>query len=385
MLAPQRADVVALLRLPRPLKIVHFADLHLDARFAWAGAAGTASRRRREGLRDALLRIVKLAHEVGADALFSGGDLYEHDLVTPDTAEFLREAFARAAPIRVFLAPGNHDWYGPSSLYAKTRWSDNVHVFSEPRLQAVDLAEGVTLWGGAHTQPAGTGNFLAEFHAPEDGVQLALFHAAENTGFAEQGEGKERHAPFDADELTAAGVHHAFLGHYHRPKDAERHTYPGNPEPLAFGEDGVRGVVVATLGEDGRVTTERRSVATTQAHDIELDITGCASRQAVRERLAERIAGLEGVARVTLSGEQDPCVDLREEDVKDTLDGFDAALVRIGDIRPGYDIDAIRQESTVRGQFVADVLDSSLPEDEQRRVLTAGLRALDGRDDLEVL
>ena len=368
-----------------PLKIVHFADLHLDARFAWAGAVGDASRRRRQGLRDALRSIVDLTREVDADALFSGGDLYEYDLVTHDTAEFLRETFARIAPIRVFLAPGNHDWYGPESLYAKTRWSDNVHVFREPRLRAVKLAEGVTLWGGAHSQPAGTGNFLAGFRAPEDGVQLALFHAAENTGFAEQGEGKGRHAPFDADELAAAGIHHAFLGHYHRPKDAERHTYPGNPEPLAFGEDGIRGAVVATLGEDGRITSERRSVATTQAHDIELDVTGCASRQAVRDRLVERINGLEGVARVTLSGELDSRVDLHKEDVKDTLDGFDAALVRVGDLRAGYDIDAIRQESTVRGQFVADVLDSNLPEDEQRRVLAAGLRALDGRDDLEVL
>ena len=370
---------------PQPLRVVHFADLHLDARFAWAGAAGQASRRQRQRLREALGRIVDLALERDADALLCGGDLYEHECATADTAAFLRATFARAAPLRVFVAPGNHDWYGPGSLYTSTSWSDNVHVFRESALRGVPLGPGVTLWGAAHLKPAGSGNFLAGFRAPPDGIHIALFHGAENAWFAEQGEGKERHAPFDARELATAGIHHAFLGHYHRPKDAERHTYPGNPAPLAFGEDGVRGAVVATIGADGGVSSDRVRVAREEAHDIDLDVTGCESQQAVRDRLARQTDGLAGVARVTLSGELARDVDLREEDVRDALGRFEAVQVRVGDLRPGYDIDALKEEQTVRGQFVSDVLESDLADDERRRVLTAGLRALDGRSDLEVL
>ena len=48
------------------MKIVHFADLHLDARFAWAGASGAAARRRRQALRDVLVRIADLTREVRA-------------------------------------------------------------------------------------------------------------------------------------------------------------------------------------------------------------------------------------------------------------------------------------------------------------------------------
>ena len=90
-------------------KIVHFADLHLDARFAWAGAHSDSARRRRQGLRDTLRRIVELAKDAKADAVLCGGDLYEHKRTTPDTAAFLKDAFAQLAPSRVFLAPGNHD------------------------------------------------------------------------------------------------------------------------------------------------------------------------------------------------------------------------------------------------------------------------------------
>ena len=64
---------------------------------------------------------------------------------------------------------------------------------------------------------------------------------------------------------------------------------------------------------------------------------------------------------------------------------FDAFRLHVGDLRPAYDIEAIQEEPTVRGQFVRDVLNDGLSSDETRRVLITGLRALGGRDDLDVL
>ena len=368
------------------MKIVHFADMHLDAQFAWTGAGGDVARRRRQGLRDTLGRIAELVRGTRADALFCGGDLYESDRVAPDTAEFLRTTFAALAPARVFLAPGNHDWHGPQSLYALVEWSGNVHVFNEPRLRPVELGPGLTLWGGAHCGPANTPNFLDGFRVDGPGTHIALFHGSERTWLAAQGEDKQPHAPFDASEIEAAGLDHAFLGHYHRPRDAPRHTYPGNPEPLAFGEDGERGPVIATIGADGEVRRERRRIAEERVHDVDLDITGCATREQIRESVAKATDGLSGVVRLTVGGEIDANVELRENDLRDLLlPRFDAALIRRGQLRAGYDLDAIRNEHTVRGRFVNDVLEADLAEDERRRVLITGLRAFDGRDDLEVL
>ena len=368
------------------VKIVHFADLHLDSGFAWAGADGAAARQRRQSLRDSLRRIAELAADIEAGALFCGGDLYEHDRVTPDTARFLQAAFAHLAPCPVYIAPGNHDWYGPDSLYALVDWSPNVHVFREPRLQPVDLGNGLTLWGAAHCAPANTGNFFEGFLAEGPGLHVALCHAAERTGLAEQGGEKRPHAPFDARDIERAGLQHAFLGHYHRPRDAARHTYPGNPDPLAFGEDGERGAVVAIIGGDGSVARERRLVATTAAHDLLLDVTGCTSQQEVRDRLGRVADGRSGVARLTVEGELHPEVDLREEDLRRVLlRSFDAVQVRFSALHAGYDVEEIGREQTVRGQFVRDVLEAGLPDDETRRVLAAGLRALEGRTDLETL
>lgn len=367
-------------------KIVHFADLHLDAQFAWAGAHSDSARRRRQGLRDALLRIIRLAKEVEADAIFCGGDLYEHERATPDTASFLKEAFAESAPTRVFVAPGNHDYYGPDSLYALNDWSTNVHIFRKDQLRSIELAPGLTLWGGAHLARQGTANFLKGFHVSGGGMHLALFHGSERAWFSKQEDGKARHASFDAAEIPHAGFRHAFLGHYHRPRNAEHHTYPGNPDPLAFGEQGERGVVVATIRCDGSIERQRRTVASTAVYDLQLDVTGCPNQQAIRDRLKSRIDGLHGIARLTVRGDLQPGVHLREEDLQDELaNRFEAVRVQYADLRAGYDFDEISKEKTVRGQFVRDVLNSDLSANKKRRVVTAGLRALGARNDLGVL
>ncbi|HLH70028.1 MAG TPA: metallophosphoesterase [Candidatus Dormibacteraeota bacterium] len=364
------------------MKLLHFADLHLDTPFRWAGP--DLARRRRQALRDALTRILDLAGEHRVDAVLCGGDLYEDERFTPDTVEFVRAAFERVHPLPIYLAPGNHDWFGPQSLYRQASWSPNVHIFTSDRLEPITLAEGLTLWGAAHLKPAGTVGFLSRFRVDRGGVHLALFHGSERSQLPFLPEGEEPHAPFDAAEVAAAGLHHAFVGHYHLPRDAPWHTYPGNPVPLTFGEEGARGVVIATVGPEGTVQRERHQVATVGLRDLAMDVTGCGSAQEVRDRAARLLAGQTGVVRLTLTGELDPRVDLRASDLADVAPWLEALTVRLGALTVAYDLDAIAAEQTVRGQFVRDVMASDLDPELRRRVIVTGLRALDGRSDLEV-
>jgi hypothetical protein len=143
--------------------------------------------------------------------------------------------------------------------------------------------------------------------------------------------------------------------------------------------------VVVTVMPDGQIRRQRHCVAVTQVHDLEVDLTGCCSRQDVRERIAAAVTGKSGLARLTLSGELAPELDLKPAELEDVAPSLERLRIRVGVVRPGYDLDTIAQEPTVRGQFVRDVRTADLPEETRRRVLLTGLRALDGRDDLEVL
>ncbi len=364
------------------MKLLHFSDLHLDAQFGSASAG--SARQRREDLRTTLGRIVDLALDEHVDAVLSGGDLYEHERITPDTAAFLRSAFARLAPIRAFLAPGNHDWFGPTSAYRQIDWSSNVHVFQEDRLRPVELAPAITLWGAAHRAPANTDDFLGGFRVDRPGINLALFHGAERGGLPFQEQGKAPHAPFDAPEIERAGLDHAFVGHFHSPRDAVRHTYPGNPNPLTFGETGQRGAVIATIGPDGLVDRRRVTVAVSEVHDLTVDVSGAADRQTIRDAVALGLVGLEGTVRLTLTGEIEPGVELARADIEPLGDGLQRFVVRLDRVRIGYDLATIAHEPSVRGQFVTNVAAQGLDPDFERRVIAAGLRALDGRTDLEI-
>jgi exonuclease SbcD len=367
------------------VKLIVFADLHLDAPFSWLGGSQLAARRRRQALRQTLRNITRLAADVRADALLCAGDLFEQARYAPDTVSFLEQTFEQIEPLPVFLAPGNHDWYSAESPYRQAQWSPNVHVFTEDRLSPVPLQDGFTLWGAAHRAPARSLGFLENYRVDRGGVNLGLVHASERGRFSAMDPGEQPHAPFDAAQIVAAGLDHLLVGHFHRPQDADRYTYPGNPDFLTFGEDGVRGAVEMTVLPDGRVLRERHRVGVTDAHDLALSVTGCTSQQEIRDRLTDLLAGLTGVARVTVTGDLDPRVDLHARDLQGVSHDLDGLLVRLGRLRPAYDLDGIADEPTVRGQFVRDVLAAPLDDAERQRVLLVGLRALEGRTDLDPL
>lgn len=363
------------------MKLLIFSDLHLDTPFKWAGPV--LARKRRQSLRDTFRRIASLAGEGPVDALLCGGDLYEQECYSPDTGELLRATFGELSPLPVYIAPGNHDWLGPASLYRRVPWTSNVHIFERDQLTPFTLADGLTLWGAAHRAPANTSGFLDRFVVDRGGVHLALFHGSERRLLMFQESGKMPHAPFDVADLERSGIHHAFVGHYHNPCDEARYTYPGNPEPLSFGETGERGVVIATVNGDGSVVRDRRRVASTEVTDLDVSVTGCCSEQDVRDRVGAVRRTTPGLLRVTLQGELAPEVNVRPQDLSDPASGL---VVRTGSIRVAYDLDVIKQEQTVRGKFVRDVLDSTdLKDEERHHVIVTGLRALEGRDDLEVM
>lgn len=371
------------------MRFVLFADVHLDTPFTWAEP--DAARRRRQALRDAVARVVALADEVGADALLCAGDLYEHERFAPDTGAFLRQRFADAGR-PVLISPGNHDWYGPESLYATVDWPDHVVVFTQPQLTPVEVGDGVTVWGAAHRAPSGAGDAFDEARADGRGVHLALIHASERSGLAWQGDDKHPHAPFDETRVPDAGFAHALCGHYHRPRAGRWHTYPGNPEPLSFGEDGRRGAVVVDVDADGGIHRDWRVVSETVWHDIEVDVTGCETVDDCLSRARQAVAGRSGVVRLTVGGELPPEVPLApDRDLTPTAlgagspEGPQALVVRSGPLHAAIDVEAVAGQETVAGQFVRDVrADASLDEETRQRVLMVGLRALAGRREVDV-
>jgi len=125
-------------------KILHFADLHLDASFSRVGMTPSVAKQRREELRSSLKCILNKALELGVDTITIAGDLYEHDRVSPDTMNFVKKEFEAIAPIPVVITPGNHDPFLPGSPYRQIEWSPMVKMLSIPLNERRILARVVT-------------------------------------------------------------------------------------------------------------------------------------------------------------------------------------------------------------------------------------------------
>jgi DNA repair exonuclease SbcCD nuclease subunit len=365
-------------------RLLHIADLHLDRAFAGMGCQGELAIRRRLGLRDALRRAGQTALDRQCSAVTIGGDLYEHDRAGAATAAFLVETFAAWRPMRVLLAPGNHDALLTGSIYSRTEWPDNVHLFSSADLCPAPLADGLTIWGLAHLEPAWQGDPLAgEPVGGDGGVHLALFHGAE---LGSRPDGKSIHGPFHAGDIRGRGFAAALCGHYHRRRVDELSglLYPGSPEPLTFDESEPRGAVIVTVAGDGTISHEpledNRWHARTAVADVAAarglgDVVDAAVAAA-----AGACAGLDPdrvILRLDLRGEIDHAVPADTFTVETAVrDACGVAGMRVRDLTsPALSIAAISSEGTVRGAFARAVAEAAAgADDDQRRVLDDALR-----------
>ncbi|MHB1525796.1 MAG: metallophosphoesterase family protein [Candidatus Dormibacteria bacterium] len=359
------------------MRLLHCSDIHLDAAFAGLGPA--VARRRRSALRRTFSRIVDLALEQHVDALTIGGDLYEDLRSQRDTAQFLKQQFERLT-CPVLIAPGNHDYWHPGSIYARERWPGNVTVFKSSEFTPVEVA-GVRIFGAAHLQPKGTKNLLPHFRAAKDGPALALFHGSERSQLPFQGEGKDDHAPFAEDEIGRAGFQYALVGHFHTPRSTTRLIYPGNPEPLTFGEAGQRGAALIDFS-NMPPAVELRQLATFTLSDCEVDVTGCLHSEALLDRIQEVLPrDLDSGTRVRLVGELSSGVRLGPSELLERLRQDEACVDLVFDTRPELDLEALSQAPDARGQFVRALM--ARPDAESplvRQALLAGLDALRGEE-----
>ena len=157
------------------LTFIHAADFHLDSAFGALDQRRAAARRRES--RETVLRLANYVGCHGVDLVLLAGDLFDSAAAFRETGEQLSAALGQMEA-QVFIAPGNHDWYGPGSPYRTVDWPENVHIFSENTLTAVELPEwNLVIHGAAFTAPDQPESLLRGFTAPADGkLHMGLLH-----------------------------------------------------------------------------------------------------------------------------------------------------------------------------------------------------------------
>ncbi len=218
------------------LRLLHIADLHLDRAFAGQTYSGCDGAQRRALLRGALESAVDLALERGAGALTIGGDLFENEHVTRDTAAFIVRQLGRLS-CPVVIASGNHDFASAVSPYRTVAWPSHVTLALEPVATRVEFEDAV-IWAAGYPGPQMDPDVLESFAIPpqDPRAQLLLIHAVDlstlNPDLRWGGLGLR------SDQVRGAGFDHALLGHIHQGQVGETMSWPGSSVPLDSAESG---------------------------------------------------------------------------------------------------------------------------------------------------
>jgi DNA repair protein SbcD/Mre11 len=337
------------------LRLLHFADLHLDRSFASERLYGVGAQRRREDLRSCLDRIIQRAREAQADLITCGGDLFEHDHVTRETAAFMLQTLGDAG-LPVLIAPGHADPAVPSSPYRYLRWPANVTVATHEELRPYRYGN-VQVWTAGFMRPDMPDAPLRDFPRLEEGTHLLLLHASD---MSQVPQGVTPYKPILPAQVEEAGFRHALLGHYHDARAGQSITYPGSPEPLGWDESGRHCTALVTVGDDGTVQVVLEEVNQRRFAQETIDISGMTSLDQVRDavvamRESKQLDG--GVIRATLVGERDPSLTLDPATLSvECADGF-AYVEFLDRSRVSHDLDAAAQEFTSRGEMVRQLVD----------------------------
>lgn len=356
-------------------RFLHLADVHLDTPFYgkdehWRG-------RLREAVRAAFRQGVDLAIERRAHAVLVAGDLFDNDLLTFSTEQFLITELEklREAGIRFFYATGNHDPGRANYRAHQIAWPDNVHVFrrSQPETVPVTDASGETVGcvtGAGHVTSREERNLAESF--PRNSCEVphvAVLHT--QVVSARDAANHDRYAPSAVQDLAAGMYDYWALGHIHTTQRVSPEVeawYPGNIQGRNPRESGIKGGLWVEI-EGGIVQTEFIPLSPLVWYTTEVICSPDAVTlnelvdQLVEQITAKMQAGSNGfcrelpaafdpeyVVRVVLSGRTPLAKQLRDPSELAALGGelerllgFPLVDVRIGSLARPLDLAALRE------------------------------------------
>ncbi len=322
------------------IKILHAADLHLDAAFSSLPPSLAAQRRAEQ--RHALSDLADACK--GCDLVLLAGDLFDSAHIYRDTVEALKACFREiSAPI--FIAPGNHDCLSAGSPYLSEDWGENVHIFKTNQIECVRLeALGCDVYGAGYLMPEQAPLLDNFFVKDENVINLMVLHA--------DAKANSPYAPVTPAQIAASGLDYLALGHVHTRASeklgATLCAYPGCMMGRGFDECGQKGVLCVNV-QKGAAQAEFLPIRGRKYEILTVNV-GENPLQDIEAALPDGCA--EDCLRIILKGESDP-IDL--DVLQNALAHRFFSLSLRDETLPKQSLWAAVSEDSLRGHFLREL------------------------------
>lgn len=375
------------------IKFVHTADLHLDSPFAMENAQKAA--KRRSELRDTFARLIDEAKKFGAHFVFIAGDLFDRRNVTKNTLDLAVSLFASYPECNFIITPGNHDFYSLDSVWEKTDFPSNVHIFKGTEIEKLTFEnvgednDRVNVFGYAFNSQSFEYSPISRerSYGEEDAINILCAHADIYSKTS-------ANCPITTDQIGASGLDYVALGHVHNGGELCRagdtyYAYSGSLEGLSFHDCGERGALFNTATKkSGILSLESEFVPlAARVYAIEkVNVTGATSTQEISDRVIEDISRLgygdRVLLRIIVSGDVSPEAKIDVRAIREALPDIFFVEI-INDTSPLFDCEYLSGDLTVKGAFFRELLPKLKSDDPRERAVAAkalryGLAALSG-------
>jgi len=194
------------------------------------------------------------------------GDLFD-GACGADTVRIVRTALENAG-VPVFISPGNHDFVGPDSPWLTESWPENVHIFTHPAMESVDVPHLNCCVYGAGFISMDCGSLLSDFSPTHtEKYAVGVLHG-------DPTQVNSPYCPVTAEQVAQSDLNYLALGHIHKGGSFRAGNtlcaWPGCPMGRGYDETGDKGVLIVTVDET--VTTRFISLNTPRFYDLEVDV-----------------------------------------------------------------------------------------------------------------
>ena len=269
------------------IKLLHSADWHLDSPLMLRSPSQA------EPLRRALQlipeQISALCRQHGCQLLLLSGDIFDGPYAA-DTLQAVQNALEEAA-VPVFIAPVNHDYADLQSPWLTEAWPKNVHIFTHPVMESIELPDlDCTVVGAGYTSMDCRG-LLADYIPRHDTrYSIGVLHG-------DPTQLTSPYCPVTADQVRCSQLDYLALGHIHKGGSFRAGktlcAWPGCPQGRGYDETGEKGVLLVTLEESA--AAEFLPLNGPRFYDLEV-----AAEAGIGSVLPP--AGSEDFYRITLTG-----------------------------------------------------------------------------------
>lgn len=361
------------------MKILHLADIHLNAKFH--SKSLILKNHLKNARKEALVNAFRYAMTENVKALIIAGDFLDHSNLDYMDEKFVVNEFSKLlnAGIAILYTTGNHD-----TSYEQ-KWSNELKKFPDFYMFSNDYPEVCTLMDeelGRNIKFVGCGhllknenrNLVALYPVKNDeDVWIGIAHTSV-VGHIES-EAKAKYMPTTLETLKEKNYDYFALGHIHKRQFlADNIAYSGSLEPLDISEIGPHGgVVIEVLKTHVQCKNVNFNILTMTQEA--LSIEGISSLFELEKTILGLVANHTEksdrlVLRLYLKGKTVLYSDLKnvellstfEEHIRETLNLL-VLEIDVSGVHLAYDLDLLKKDDTLLSQVLTLLDEKELSEE----------------------